>query len=350
MKKFFAVIGNPPYQEEQINEFDAGKKNFAPPIYHSFLSEAYKVSDKVEMIHPARFLFNAGATPKEWNEKMLSDEHLSVLYYEEKSEKVFPSLSTPIKGGVVVTMHDMAKKYRAIEVFTPYNELNEVLAKVKNHESYRSISDIVYSRSTYRLTPELHIDFPEAASMLSKGHLYDMSSNIFKCIPQVFYDKSPDDDKEYVCILGIKDNRVYKYIDRKYVKKVDNLDKYKVFIAQAYGSGSLGETMSDIVIEKPGVGATESFISIGAFGTRKEASNVANYIKTKFVRVLIGVLKVTPMANKPVWKYVPLQDFTSKSDIDWTKSVHEIDLQLYKKYGLSKEEKDFIETHVKEMV
>jgi len=48
-----------------------------------------------------------------------------------------------------------------------------------------------------------------------------------------------------------------------------------------------------------------------------------------------------------------LQDFTlssqSSSDIDWTKSVHEIDLQLYDKYGLSADERNFIETHVKAM-
>ena len=334
MKKFFAVIGNPPYQEEQTNQTDPGKKNFAPPIYHTYLSEAYKIADKVEMIHPARFLFNAGATPKQWNEKMLADEHLSVLFYEENSEKIFPSLSTPIKGGVVVTMHDMTKKYRAIEVFTPYAELNSILTKVKNHKSYKSLSDVVYSRSTYGLTPELHIDYPKAVDMLSKGHLYDMSSNIFKLLPQVFFDKIPKDGNEYVCILGIDEDRTYKYIKRKYVKQVDNLDKFKVFIAQAYGSGTLGETMSELVVEKPGVGSTETFVSLGAFDTKKEAVNAAKYIKTKFVRVLIGVLKVTPMANKPVWKYVALQDFTSLSDIDWTKSVHVIDLQLYHNSGL----------------
>ena len=65
---------------------------------------------------------------------------------------------------------------------------------------------------------------------------------------------------------------------------------------------------------------------------------------------MLGLLKVTQNNAKPVWKYVPLQDFTSKSDIDWSKSIHEIDLQLYKKYGLSKEERDFVESHVKEMV
>ena len=73
------------------------------------------------------------------------------------------------------------------------------------------------------------------------------------------------------------------------------------------------------------------------------------YIKTKFARSLFGVLKVTQDITPTKFKYVPLQDFTSSSDIDWSKSVHEIDLQLYDKYGLTAEERNFIETHVKEM-
>jgi type II restriction enzyme len=97
-------------------------------------------------------------------------------------------------------------------------------------------------------------------------------------------------------------------------------------------------------------GFTETFISIGETDSKSEAEATLKYVKTKFVRTMLGVLKVTQNNAKPTWKYVPLQDFTSKSDIDWTKSVYEIDLQLYKKYSLSKEEKDFIETHVKEMV
>ena len=74
--RFNFVIGNPPYQDETIGD----NKGFAPPIYHKFLDEAYKVSDAVEMIHPARFLFNAGSTPKTWNAKMLNDIHFKVLH------------------------------------------------------------------------------------------------------------------------------------------------------------------------------------------------------------------------------------------------------------------------------
>ena len=58
---------------------------------------------------------------------------------------------------------------------------------------------------------------------------------------------------------------------------------------------------------------------------------------------------MTPDNSKDTWKYVPLQDFTPSSDIDWSKSIHEIDEQLYKKYDLDQHEIDFIETNVKEM-
>lgn len=73
------------------------------------------------------------------------------------------------------------------------------------------------------------------------------------------------------------------------------------------------------------------------------------YTKTRFARALLSVLKVTQDNTPAKWKYVPLQNFTSSSDIDWSKSVHEIDQQLYKKYGLTNEEIQFIETNVKEM-
>ena len=90
-------------------------------------------------------------------------------------------------------------------------------------------------------------------------------------------------------------------------------------------------------------------MSIGKLNTEAEAEAEVKYVKTKFSRAMLGILKVTQDNKKSVWKYVPLQDFTSASDIDWSKSVHEIDLQLYRKYGLDEKEINFIESHVKEM-
>lgn len=344
--KFDFVIGNPPYQDESNGEM----RNFAPPVYHLFLDETYGISDKVEMIHPARFLFNAGSTPKTWNEKMLNDPNLKVLDYQENSDNVFPNLSTPIKGGIAITYHDRTKVFGSIEAYSPFPEVNAIKAKVVERKDFHPLSDIVFSRTSFRLTDKMHKDHPDAITKLSNGHAYDMSSNIFERLPDIFFEKKPNDNKDYIKILGRENNRrVYKYIQRAYVNDVENLNSYKLYVAQANGSGVFGETLSQPIIEGKDVGATESFIGIGNFSTEKEAINLEKYYKTKFARTLLGILKVTQNGNKPVWKFIPIQDFTDSSDINWNVSVASIDKQLYKKYGLTEEEIAFIEFNVKEM-
>ena len=157
---------------------------------------------------------------------------------------------------------------------------------------------------------------------------------------------------KYLLILGIIDNkRHWRFISKELVElNHPNLSKYKVLVPTSNGSGAFGEILSTPVVGDPFVGYTRSFIGIGRFNTKKEADACLKYVKTKFLRALLGVLKITQDNNRDSWKYVPLQDFTSNSDIDWTKSIPEIDRQLYKKYGLSKEEINFIDSHVKEMV
>jgi hypothetical protein len=99
----------------------------------------------------------------------------------------------------------------------------------------------------------------------------------------------------------------------------------------------------------PGVGATQTFISFGTHETKIEAENCLKYIETKFVRALLATLKITQHNSPDTWNNVPLQGFTTKSDIDWSQSVEDIDKQLYKKYKLSKSEKEFIEKMIKPM-
>lgn len=342
--KFDFAIGNPPYQEETIGD----NKGFAPPVYNKFLDAACEVAEKVEMIHPARFLFNAGSTPKTWNKKMLWDEHFKIMEYEADSSRIFPN--TDIKGGIVISYHDETKKYGAIEIFTKYKELNTILHKVIQDIAFISFSNIVITRTAYRLTDKMHEEHPEALSQLSSGHAYDMSTNIFERLAQIFYDEKPNDGVEYIKILGREKNeRVYKYIKREYVNDVINLDKYKILIPKANGIGAFGEVISAPVIQGKGIGHTETFLSIGIFDNIQEAQNAYKYIKSKFARALLGVLKTTQDITPDKWANVPMQDFTDKSDIDWSVSIANIDKQLYKKYGLSEEEIAFIETNVKEM-
>ena len=151
-------------------------------------------------------------------------------------------------------------------------------------------------------------------------------------------------------MLGrINKQRGYRYIQRKYIAENDSIDKYKLFIPEANNSGKYGETLTEPIIGKPKDGTADTYLSAGLFETEQEPINLSIYMKTKFFRALLGVKKVTQHCPPTVWKYVPLQDFTPASDIDWSKSVAEIDRQLYAKYGLSQDEINFIETHVKEM-
>lgn len=339
--KFDYIIGNPPYQDETLGD----NATYAPPIYHLFLDEAYKIADRVELIHPARFLFNAGSTPKDWNKKMLSDEHLKVLYYEQDSSKVFSN--TDIKGGVAITYRDEAVNFGAIETFTAFNELNSIMRKV-NTPSDCNVSNIVYIQNRFNLEV-LFADYPSSISGIgSDGRDSRFEKNIFKKVSEVFSNEQTDSS---IKVLGIIDNkRVWRYIDQKYVDKShENLYKYKVLVPTSNGSGAIGEVLSTPLIGSPLIGYTRSFIGIGAFETKDEGEAALKYIKSKFARTMLGILKITQDNNKPTWRYVPLQDFTVNSDIDWSQSVAGIDRQLYAKYGLDEREIKFIETHVKEM-
>lgn len=120
---------------------------------------------------------------------------------------------------------------------------------------------------------------------------------------------------------------------------------YKVIIASAIGSGKLGETLSEPIIGNPGVGHTEIFISIGAFDSIFEAKALEKYVKTKFSRIMLGILKVTQNGPISVWRMVPIQNFTPSSFIDWEKDIDEIDMQLFKKYNLTDQEISFINNH-----
>jgi hypothetical protein len=93
---------------------------------------------------------------------------------------------------------------------------------------------------------------------------------------------------------------------------------------------------------------SQSYLYI-PFENLKEASSFIKYYKTKFFRALVLAVKITQSAHSKVYRFVPVQDFTDRSDIDWNKSIKEIDMQLYKKYDLNQDEIDFIEDKIKEM-
>ena len=142
--------------------------------------------------------------------------------------------------------------------------------------------------------------------------------------------------ENYYRVLGRQGARVWKYVRRDYVRfssKTDNVEKWKVFISRSNGSGKYGEKLSKSEIAGPGDIHTDSFISSGNFETQQEAENLRKYLKTKFARALLGILKATQDLRPDCMALIPDQDFSSSSDINWTQPIPDIDRQLMQSTG-----------------
>ena len=149
--------------------------------------------------------------------------------------------------------------------------------------------------------------------------------------------------------FNVKSKRVIGYVRGKdVVKNAADVKCDKVFIPGAYGAG---EGFPHQILGAPEIAPKKSVCSqtylYAKFGSHAEAVDFAAYLKTRFFRILVCAAKVTQHAQDRVYRFVPLQDFTSKSDIDWSRSVSELDAQLYAKYGITEPEQKFIESMIK---
>lgn len=340
--KFDFIIGNPPYQEE--TESDSTRML---PIYDRFMDGAYEAGKKVELITPARFLFDAGQTPKSWNKKMLEDPHLSVLYFDQDASKIFPN--TDIKGGIAITYHNAEAVIGPIGVFVPWKELKTILDKAGAKTVESSLTDIADSSNVYDLK-NIYCDHPEYRKYIAdNGRHAQLKTNVLNINP-IFTD-NPTEADDFVVYGLVSGKRGKKYCHRRYLKaNHKSLFSYKVLVPKAAGSGQFGDALPPMFVVGPNDAFTQTYLSIGVFDNEKEANNLHKYLKTKLCRALLYVLKVTQDNLPSVWKCIPKQDFTSASDIDWSQSIPDIDRQLYAKYGLDENEIAFIESHVKEMV
>lgn len=358
--KFNAVVGNPPYQEEGANN------NKKDPIYPYFWDASIKLSNLITLITPARFLFDAGQTSKEWNKKMLNDEHFKVIRYFADSKDVFKTAD--IKGGVAIGLHDKDKVLGPIREFIPDNTLSSIASKFSD-KSEANLSSIVYGgRSDLKFNEAFLKKYPQSINdrlkaiqakhpnvhCLSQNEEYELKSSTFSVLPYVFREESPEQNGDFYKITGLLNLKRYcRWIEKKFMSprypENNNIDKFKVFVPESNGSGAFGEVLSNPFIGVPSESSTPTFISIGCFDTKLEAENAEKYIKTRLARALLGICKKTQHNPKATWSYIPLQDFTPNSDIDWSQSVDDIDKQLFKKYGLTEEDINFINTNVKPM-
>ena len=322
--KFDFIIGNPPYQKT-----DGNSSKFRP-IYPYFIDLSYSLSDKAVLVTPARFLFNAGATSKKWNEKMLNDLHLKVLKYFENSRVVFSNAD--VKGGIAVILRDASQDFGAIKAFIPNKELASIFKKVNINKSF---SDLV--------NPLWHYKYSNLAPIKNKV----IQANAFDKQNKLFEKKNKLD----INILGRQDNlRTILSISLGNVKPEKDIALYKVFLPKAAGCGKY----PDVIIGKAEIGlpneiCTGSFLVIGSFNSKKEAKNCRKYLETKFCRALVSIQKKTQNTTKDSFKFVPMQDFSDNSDINWNVDRLMLDQQFYNKYNLTLHESTWIEQNIKEI-
>lgn len=323
--QFDVIIGNPPYQLSD----GGGTGSSAMPIYQHFVEQAIKLNPRyLSMIIPSRW-FAGGKGLDEFRNMMLQNRHISKLVDYANSADCFPGVT--IAGGVCYFVWErdwlgdceisnkkgdflMAREMRSLNeypVLVRDNTALKIIRKVKELNE-ASVADIVLSRNSFGLASA-----QEGHPTKSQGDLTLYSLN----------GKS--------------------FIEPEFIIDRDNIvEKYKVIMTKAMSGGNKPSSdgsylviSATLKVLKPYEVCTETYLCLGSFDDEIFAENLLNYMKSKFFRFLLLQALTSINISKEKFYFVPMQDFSKP----WT------DAELYKKYNLSQEEIDFIESMIRPM-
>lgn len=330
--KINAIVGNPPYQI-----MDGGAGVSAVPVYNSFVSIALKIkANYVSMVMPARW-YAGGKGLDDFRSMMLSNTHISSLFDYFDSTDVFPNID--LSGGVCYFLHNQNYNGDCL-VVSHRNGTKTSLFRPLNSQDGNFIR------------------FNEAISILNKvSKKHDICKENFSSLVSVRKPFGIATNDQILTSIQPNSTYIYAYPDSGYIPNhqicshTDWIKLYKVFVSYAYGERG---DFPYFVIGKPFLGepntcCSETYLVIAPSEEKDFAVNVAQYLRTKFLRFIVLLKKNTQHATSKVYSLVPLQDFSDNSDIKWEKSIPEIDAQLYAKYNLTEEEIAFIESMIKPM-
>lgn len=349
--KFDVIVGNPPYNDNKSDN------KMSRSIYPAFVDNAVKSGRVVSFVMPARWMSGEDGPYHETSGFVgrMKSYGIKEFTLYPSSKDVFGGVD--VKGGVChfivdgsyggdvdYTLVDNGERIdREVSfdnklddnIIIRFPELISIVNKIdytnngKFTESLGSMKTLVSSWNPFGFVSDLFVKNNEHVSRISESR---------QC----------DDDWEIIGLLNAK--RVRRFISHEALKKNESgAMAWKVFVPRANGSGVFGEVFSSPMLGSPMLICTDTFLQVGEFDNKDEAASLLSYIKTKFFRAMVGVKKTAVFNYRDAFTFVPVQDFTSNSDIDWSKSIPEIDQQLYRKYGLTDDEINFIETKIKPM-
>lgn len=332
--KFNAIVGNPPYQE-----MDGGTDRGAVPVYQKFVNISKKISpDYISMIMPARW-YAGGRGLDDFRENMLKDKRMSVIVDFETSKSLFPTVD--IAGGLCYFLwsreHDGLCK--VINTNTEFNMVME-----------RNLDDFdVFVRSNAALS---------IVKKISKSSTSFLNELVLPINPFGFRTYYRGRENKLNGDIRVLTSAGWGYVTKDEVEKNKNLiDKYKILVGRFVpNNGELNlkpgdkyRVITNPQLLKPNEIHTETYINVAVFAKQEAAENYISYLHSKFSRFLLRQSITSVNVTKECFSFVPNLNFTNNTDIDWSKSISEIDKQLYRKYGLTKQEIEFIESMIKPM-
>lgn len=339
--KFNAVVGNPPYQIEG----GSGGSNDAP-IYQLFATFAENLkANCISLIIPSRW-FAAGRENLlgEFRSRMINNSSLEKLIVFSNATDIFTNVE--IKGGICYYLINNNYNGKCCYIL---HEDSSIIESIRDLTTF----DIIIRNPQLAKIVQKIVKFKNAKyvdSIISNDTPFGISSNpkSSKKNPMKIYE---DCNSHHNTKLYHIEKLVRKvgYVDRTYITKNSKyIDKWKVFVPGAGGSGNDPYVLGKPIVAPSNSVCSQSFL-FAAFDDDIQANNFKSYLLTKFFRALVSAIKISQSAPNRVYKFVPIQDFTNSSDIDWSKSIPAIDKQLYSKYGLTQDEIDFVENRIKPM-
>lgn len=318
--KFDVIIGNPPYQLS-----DGGFGRSATPIYNKFVHQAKKLNPRyLTMIIPSRW-FAGGKGLDTFRSEMLNDDRIRKLVDFEDASEVFPGVD--IAGGVCYFLWERDSR-GPCEVTNVHK--GEKVVSVRSLNEFPTF--IRHSQAVSIIRKVLAKKEGSMSELVSSRKPFGLPTNVR---PK----KSGD-------LILRWQNGEGPYPREEIKVGVEMIDKWKVITSyvgydHAGNPGSDGKrrVFSKIDILPPETICTETYLVVGAYGSRKHAENLVAYMKTRLFRFLVSQFMYSHHITKDAYAFVPILDMNN----EWT------DEKLYKRYGLTEEEIAFIESKIRPM-
>lgn len=316
---FDVIISNPPYQLSTAGD-DNGAQ--AKPIYQKFVEQAIKLQPRyIAMITPSRW-FTGGWGLDDFRNKMITENHLREIHDYPNSQDCFSGVD--IKGGVSYFLYD--KNYNGKCAFYTHTDDTETVTEryLKEHGS-----DILIRYND--ALPILHkvqaLHEPTFDTLVSTKKPFGFITNYKGG------SRTPSEENN----IKLYANKKIMYVSlRDVTRRADDINKPKVIVPKAVGSGDPKTDVIKPLYCEPGAGCTETYLLVGPFENEQQAKNVIAYIGTRFFHFLVTLQKNTQDCMKKVYSFVPVQDFNKL----WT------DDELYRKYQLTDKEITYIKNLV----